>query len=137
MNYTKDTVGVVRKLKVYKYPKFVAKINLRNGKEIYFSSPKGFFEFYFHPGGWYDIGVKTERDFKDLIVTDYFTTKPINAEDAYYVYGSTVVSPAGDDLIPFASKEQAIQFSKKYHGKKILKFEDITLGLIKWLNNAL
>jgi len=137
MNYTKDTIGLVRKLKVYKYPSWVAKINLKNGKEEYFSSPKGMFEFYFHPGGWYDEGVKTERDFLALIVTDYATSKPIDAETAYYVYGSSATSPAGDDLVPFATKTAAEQFMKKNNGKRVMKFKDVSFGLIKWLNNAL
>ena len=65
MDYTKDTLGIVRNIKVIKDPKWVSKIELRNGKKIFFSSPKSMFEFYFRPGKWFDIGLKNEHDFKN------------------------------------------------------------------------
>ena len=80
MDYDKNTECVVRHLKVYKDPKWAAKIELNNGKKIYFSSPKSMFEFYQRPGKWYYIGVKNEHDFKDIIVTDYNNLKLINAK---------------------------------------------------------
>jgi nitrous oxide reductase accessory protein NosL len=137
LNYTKNDTGLVRHLKLYKYPAWVSKISLRNGKEVYFSSPKGMFEFYFHPGKWAEFNIRSERDFKELVVTDYFTSKPINAEDAFFVYGSSVTSPAGDDLVPFSNETQAKQFMSKNNGKRIMKFDKISYGLIKWLNDAL
>ena len=63
MNYDKNTTGLVRHIKVYKEPRWVAKIKVRNGKTVFFSSPKSMFEFYHRPGKWFDVGVKSERDF--------------------------------------------------------------------------
>jgi len=88
MNYDKNTTGLVRHLKVYKEPRWVAKIKVRNGKTIFFSSPKSMFEFYHRPGKWFNVGVKSERDFSEIVVTDYETLKAINAETAFFVYGS-------------------------------------------------
>ncbi len=137
LTYDKNTTCLVRHFKIYKDPKWVAKIEIRNGKTVYFSSPKSMFEFYHRPGKWFDIGVKSERDFSEIVVTDYETLKPINAETSFFVYGSRATSPAGDDLVPLATKEAAEKFSKAYSGKRILKFDEVSDALIRLLNGRI
>ncbi|MDD2652151.1 MAG: nitrous oxide reductase accessory protein NosL [Sulfurimonas sp.] len=137
MDYDKESECVVRKLKVHKDPQWVSKIELTNGKKLFFSSPKSMIEFYHQPGRWYDIGVKSEDDFKELLVTDYNTLKPIDAKGAFYVYGSSITSPAGDDLVPFASYEDAKTFAQKNNGKRVLSFKEIKESLIRLLNNRI
>lgn len=137
MDYTKDTECLVRHFKVYKDPKWVAKIELKDGKKIFFSSPKSMIEFYHRPGKWFDIGVKSEDDFKDILVTDFDTLKPIKAKGAFYVYGANIISPAGDDLAPFSTYEAAENYSKKHNGKRIMNFKDISDALIRLLNGRI
>ena len=137
MDYTEDTVGLVKNIKVHKSPNWVAKIELANGKKIFFVSPKSMIEFYHQPGKWFDVGVKSEEDLKDIIVTDFITTKPINARGAFYVYGSNMTSPAGDDLPAFATYEAADNYAKKHNGKRILNFKEIPEGLITLLNSRI
>ena len=138
LNFDKNTTCLVRHIPVYKEPKWVAKIKTRGGKIVYFSSPKSMFEFYFRPGKWYDVGVRSERDFSEIVVTDYGTLEPINAEEAYFVYGAgAVTSPAGDDLPAFKSKEEAEKFSKEYDGKRVMPFNKISNALIKLLNGRI
>jgi len=137
LTYDKNTTCLVRHFKVYKEPRWVAKIKVRNGKNVYFSSPKSMFEFYFRPGKWYEIGVKSERDFSEIVVTDYATMKPINAEIAWYVYGSNATSPGGDDLVPFASKEAAETFSKAHNGHRVMSFDKVTDPLIRLINGRI
>ena len=137
MDYDKNTTGLVRHLKIYEYPQWVSAIELASVKRIYFSSPKGMFEFYFRPGKWPKYGVKSESDFKDIYVTDYATNKPVKAKGAFFVYGSSVTSPAGDDLVPFDSYKNAEEFSKKHNGKRIFGFREVSRGLINWLNDSL
>ncbi len=137
LTYDKNTTCTVRHIKVYKEPKWVAKIEVRSGKTVYFSSPKSMFEFYHRPGKWFDVGVKSERDFSQIIVTDYETLKPINAETSFFVYGSRATSPSGDDLVPFATKEAAEKFSKAYSGKRIFKFDEVSDALIRLLNGRI
>jgi len=137
MNYDKETSCIVRHIKVYKDPSWVAKIELQNGKKIFFSSPKSMFEFYFRPGKWFDIGVKSEKDFKDILVTDFKTLKPVKAKGAFYIYGTNVTSPAGDDLVAFDSYADAEEFSKKHNGKRILGFRDVSDALIRLINGRI
>ena len=137
LTYDKNTTCLVRHFKVYKDPKWVAKIEIRNGKSVYFSSPKSMFEFYHRPGKWFEVGVKSERDFSQIVVTDYETLKPINAETAFFVYGSSATSPSGDDLVPLATKEAAEKFSKANNGKRIFKFDAVPDALINLLNGRI
>ena len=137
MDYDKNTECLVRHFKVYKDPKWVAKIELQNGKKVFFSSPKSMFEFYFSPGKWFDVGVKSEKDFKDILVTDFETLKPVKAKGAFYIYGTNVTGPAGDDLIAFDSYAAAEKFSKKHNGKRILGFRDISDALIRLINGRI
>jgi nitrous oxide reductase accessory protein NosL len=137
ISYDKNTTGLVRHLKVYKHPKWVAKIKVRGAKTVYFSSPKSMFEFYHRPGKWFDVGVKSERDFSEILVTDYETMQAINAETAYFVYGSRATSPSGDDLVALETKEAAEAFAKRYSGKRVFKFDEISDALIRLLNGRI
>ena len=137
MDFDRNTTCLVRHFKVYKDPRWVAKIKIRSGKTVYFSSPKSMFEFYHRPGKWFEIGVKSERDFSEIVVTDYETLKIINAETAFYVYGSRATSPSGDDLVPLATKEAAEKFSKANNGKRIFAFDEVSDALIRLLNGRI
>lgn len=137
ISFDKNTTCLVRHFSLYKDPTWVAKVETRGGKTVYFSSPKSLFEFYHRPGKWFDVGVKSERDFAQILVTDYNQLKAIDAESAYFVYGSRATSPAGDDLVPFATKEEAEKFAKTYSGKRIFKFDEVSDALIRLLNGRI
>jgi len=137
IGYDKNSTCLVRHFKVYKEPKWVSSIILKNKKEVFFSSPKSMFEFYFRPGKWYDVGVKSENDFHLILITDYNTLQPENAKDAYYVFGSRAISPAGDDLAAFKDKISAENFSKKYGGKRVLSFYEVSDAFIRLLNGRI
>ena len=137
MDYDKDTVGLVRHMKVYKSPKWVSKIELTNGKKVFFVSPKSMFEFYFRPGKWFDVGVKKESDMKNILITDYGTMEIVEARGAFYIYGSNVTSPAGDDLVAFDSYKMAKEFAAKHNGKRVLSFKEVSDALIRLLNGRI
>ena len=138
LKFDKNTVGYIRHLKLYKHPEWVAKIELRDGKELYFSTPKSMLELYFKPYRWSnELHIKEEADFKNLIVTDFTTLEPINARGAFYVFGSRAISPAGDDLPAFKTYQEAEAFVKKYGGSRILSFDKINAALINLLNGRI
>jgi len=137
MNYNKETKGLMRNIVVYKYPSWVSKITLTNGKEVFFCSPKSMIEFYNRPGLRADVGVKDEKDFKSILVTNYNTLKAVNAKGAFFVYGSRAISPAGDDLAAFSSYEEAKKFSDENGGKRVMSFYEIPPALINLLNGKI
>ena len=113
---------------VSKYPKWVAQIEVKQKHSHYFDGVKDMMKFYFNPSKFkHNHNLK---DFTKILVTDYYSLNSINAKDAYYVIGSNIYGPMGEELIPFKTKKEASDFSKSHFGKKILKFEDIKEELL-------
>ncbi len=79
------------------------------------------------PKHWVD-----RSDIAAIFVTDYASKQYTDATKAYYVKGSDVQGPMGDDLVPFAKSEDAHAFASQ-HGGEVLTFEDITPDIIKSL----
>ncbi|MDD2399110.1 MAG: nitrous oxide reductase accessory protein NosL [Sulfurovum sp.] len=131
---TKDDICLIRKLKVYKAPTWVSKITMKNGKVALFCSPKSMFDFYFDPSRFEEYELKDNLDIAEILVTDYNTLEAIDATKAYFVFGSSNISPAGDDLPAFSSEEDAKKYMKEHNGKRILNFKEVTKGLIDYLN---
>jgi nitrous oxide reductase accessory protein NosL len=107
---------------VNKYPKWVAAINV-NDHTHYFDGVKDMMKFYLNP-------TKFEHNHKNsdiskMMVTDYYSLNAIDAKNAFYVIGSNIYGPMGEELIPFEKESQAKDFLNNHFGKKILKFEDI------------
>lgn len=134
INFTKETSGEIRKLKIYKNPTWASKISFSNKKEAFFCSPKSMLEFYFNKNKWILFDAKTVEDLEQLLVIDYKTLEVIDASKAYFVYGSNKTSPAGDDLVPFKTLEEAKNFEAANNGKRILRLSEISRALIRLLN---
>ena len=108
---------------VYKYPKWVAQ--LYYGDTNYsFDGVKDMMKFYFEPKKWGKYENKRENITK-ILVTDYYSQKVIDGKEAFYVIGSDVAGPMGNELIPFGQESDAKIFSTDHNGKKIIKFDKI------------
>ena len=122
---------------VYKYPKWAAFIYYeKEGKlaHLAFDGVKDMMQFYFDPAKWgYDPSIR-ER-IKKMVVRDYYTLKPVWAKEAWYVVGSDVYGPMGNELIPFKSKKAAENFMRDHHGKKVLRFDQISEALVYSLDD--
>ncbi len=121
----KDAKCPVCGMWVAKYPKWIAMIDL--GKEkLYFDGVKDMMKFYLDP--------KRFKHQKEKVlgvwVTDYYTLKTIDAHKAYFVTGSNVYGPMGEELIPFTTKTDAQEFLHDHHGKAIVTFSEITPKLL-------
>jgi len=110
---------------VSKYPRWVAQIVYKEHKYS-FDGVKDLMKFYFEPNKWGDYNVSI-KDIDSILVTDYYSQTTINGEKAFYVIGSNVYGPMGNELIPFESLEDAKTFKSDHQGKKIIKFEDINV----------
>jgi len=127
---------LIRQVAVYKHPRWIAEAKTRQ-KTVYFSSPKSMFEYYFQPIRWTAIGAINSKDILSLRVTDFNTLQAIDAKKAFYVYGSNQTSIGGDDLPAFATKASAQIFAKKYNGKRVLAFDEISLALVNLVNGRI
>ena len=106
-------------------------------KNAFFCSPKSMFEFYFNEEKWKIFEIASPSDFTNILITDYKTSKIVDAKKAFFVYGSSKISPAGDDLVAFESKEDASNYSQNNNGKRIFSFSEVKNSLIRLLNGRI
>jgi len=120
-------------LPLKKYDKWLCEAKLKSGKSVQFVSVKSMFTVYFHQP--YFIKHKfLDSNIEKMYVQDYISGKKVDAKNAVYIFGSRIVGPHGDDLIPFANYTNARLFMFKNGGTKILPFSRISKGLIKYLD---
>ena len=120
-------------LPLKKYPKFLCEAELKNGKKVQFVSVKAMMQVYQHQD-YFKRHKLLEDDIKSIYVQDYLSGKRIPAQKAVYVFGSRLTGPHGDDLIPIENEEKAKIFMLRYGGTKILPFERLSKGLIRYLD---
>ena len=114
---------------VAKYPKWAALIEVETEKH-YFDGVKDMMKFYI-----FDVDFPYDRNkIGEIEVTDFYTLKAIDAKEAFYVIGSDVYGPMGNELIPFLTKDAAQNFMTDHRGEKIIHFDEITPKLVMGLD---
>jgi nitrous oxide reductase accessory protein NosL len=105
------------------YPNWVSQIIFSDGTYALFDGPKDMFRYYFSIAKYNPA--KKQADIDAIYVTEYYSTKFMDAKKLFFVKGSDVDGPMGVELVPIDSAEKAREFMKDHHGKKILKFEEV------------
>ena len=105
---------------VSKYPKWASEM-IVNGKIYYFDGVKDMMKFYIFDGDFPYDRSKIEK----ILVTDYYTLEAIPAKSAFYVIGSKIYGPMGNEFIPFLDIENAKTFKENHRAKNIIKFNEI------------
>jgi nitrous oxide reductase accessory protein NosL len=116
INVPKDAKCPICGMFVAKYPKWVAYMKDHHGHDLYFDGVKDMMKYYFN---------NPKEKFTTILVSDFYTLKPLEAQKAYFVIGSNVYGPMGEELIPFKTKEDAEVFMQEHYGKKIIRFDEI------------
>lgn len=114
---------------VSKYHKWAAHMEVEITKH-YFDGVKDMMKFYI-----FDLDFPYDRNtIRKIEVTDFYTLKAINAKEAFYVIGSDVYGPMGNELIPFLTKDAAKNFMRDHRAEKIIRFNEITPKLVMALD---
>jgi len=132
-----NTLDPVYMIPVNKLPKFTTEMVLKNGKKIRFASVKSMLIFYYHPEKYPLFKVRSRQAIRQMFVKDYLSGEKIPLQKAWYVFGSRLMGPHGDDLIPLSSRTRAELFTKRYGGTKIMSFEEVGqkgYGLVHYLD---
>lgn len=112
---TKDEKCPICGMFVYKYPKWAAQIFYPN-KHYSFDGVKDLMKYYF----------EHKDNIQKILVTDYYSQMAIDAKLAYYVLGSDIYGPMGNELIPFKNESDAKSFYKDHKAKEIIHFKNIS-----------
>jgi len=114
---------------VAKYPKWAAEMVVA-GKHYWFDGVKDMMKFYIFDGDFpYD-----RKKIEKILVTDFYTLEGIDARKAYYVLGSDVYGPMGNELIPFKDEASAKNFMADHGGERIVRFDEITPKMVMALD---
>ena len=108
---------------VSRHPGWIAAVVNRDGSRVFFDGPKDMFRYVLNPEKY-----KGDRDeIGGVFVTDYYTTRLLDARDAFFVSGSDIMGPMGNELIAISNENDAKTFLEDHGGDAILSFGEVTL----------
>ena len=116
IHVTKDEKCPICGMFVYKYPRWATQIFYGEDKHYSFDGVKDMMKYYF----------EHKKGISKMLVLDYYSQKAIDASKAYYVIGSDIYGPMGNELIAFKNESSAKTFYMDHRAKKIVNFKDIT-----------
>ncbi len=116
---------------VAKFPDWTATISFKDNSSLFFDGAKDLFT-YFHNMKKY-TPTRNQGDIVRITVRDYYALQQIDARSAWFVSGSDVYGPMGHELIPFAREADGREFMRDHKGKKILRFNEVSVGIVKGL----
>jgi len=114
---------------VDKYPKWAASMVI-DGKAYYFDGVKDMMKYYIFDADFPYDRKRIER----MVVTDFYTLEAVPARECFYVRGSKLFGPMGNELVPFKSREEAESFLHDHQGQEIVRFGQITAEMVMALD---
>lgn len=112
---------------VAKYNPWITQLHSDGEKPAMFDGVKDMMAYYFNPEAY---GGKGDMSAAALWVKDYYTLIWLDGRAAFYVVGSDVMGPMGEELVPFDSLKAAENFVKDHKGTKVLRFEELDTEMI-------
>lgn len=107
---------------------FIGFIQYNDGKRDVVSSPK------YTLGYMLENGRKNYKGIYKVYLTDYKTKQFIDAAEAYYVFGSNILTVGGDDVIPFRLEEDAKAFKEKHKASQIYRHDRMNKRFLDYLD---
>jgi copper chaperone NosL len=117
---------------VAKYPDFLAQVIYQDGAYAVFDGAKDMFKYLLNLKAY--APSRRVSEIGTLYVTDYYSLTPIDGKAAWFVLGSDVYGPMGRELIPFGSEAEAKAFMADHKGKRLLRYGEVTLDVLKGLD---
>jgi nitrous oxide reductase accessory protein NosL len=114
---------------VYRYPKWMAGFVFGDGKRYFHCCPKCMLH-NLNNISKYQRGESREK-LALIWVTEYYTTKKMDAHDVLFVVGTNLVGPMGLDLIPVNKMKAANNLKQDYEGDLVLRLDQITPKIIE------
>lgn len=110
-----------------RYPLWQTQIIFNDGTMVPFDGAKDMFKYLLNMGEYNKQQQRAEV--AAIWVRDYAAGGWLDGESAYYVVGSSVMGPMGQELVPFATTEAAQKFQGK-NGGTVSRFAEIDLEVI-------
>jgi nitrous oxide reductase accessory protein NosL len=117
---------------VAKYPDWTTAVLFKDGYRVFFDGAKDMFKYLFDLKRYDPL--RKKEDMQAIMVKDYYRLSWLNVQSVWFVVGSDVYGPMGRELIPLATEADAREFMTDHQGKKILRFNDVTMEIMKTLD---
>jgi copper chaperone NosL len=124
VNVKKDDKCPVCGMFVAKYTHWLAEVVFKDGTYAVFDGPKDMFKYYLNLQKY--ASSKKSADITGIYVTEYYSTKLLDARKLFFVIGSNVYGPMGDEFVPLSSEADAREFMRDHKGTQLLKFQEVT-----------
>ena len=115
-------------MKVIRYPKFAAAIQLRSSATFYFCSTGCMIRSWMHPEIYLAVAA---TELKQPVVKEYFSGRQVDGRRIIFVSGSDVIGPMGPALVPVMDENYLKTFKKRHGGKFQFFLDDMNDG--QWL----
>lgn len=116
LSVTKDEKCPVCGMFLYKYPTWISRINYAD-KSFAFDGIKDMMKYYF----------ENQEGVEEILAQDYYTQETLDAREAFFVLGSDVYGPMGNELIAFKDEKSAKRFLLDHRGKEFLRFDALSI----------
>jgi len=113
---------------VAKYTHWLAEVVYKDGTYAVFDGPKDMFKYYLNLQKY--APSKRSNEITGIYVTEYYSTKLLDAKKLFFVIGSDVYGPMGDEFVPLSSESDAREFMRDHKGTRIVKFQEVTNELL-------
>jgi copper chaperone NosL len=99
-----------------------------DGQEVFFDGPKDLFRYLFDLQTYQPE--RTLADIQQVRVSEYYSTRLLDAKEVFFVTGSDVLGPMGAELVPVFGKANAEAFLKDHAGKAVMQFDGKELNKV-------
>lgn len=110
------------------HPDWVAQIVYDDGVALFFDGAKDLFRFLLSPRR--SCSDPELVPISGIFVTAHYDRAVIDAQSAFFVIGSDVLGPGGDELVAHESVSEAREFSRAHHGRRVVVFQTVTAELL-------
>ena len=116
---------------VQPYGDWLAQVRYADGTTLFFEGPKDLFRYLQSPERYAEDRSGVEID--AVFVTTWTEHRTIPLESAWFVIGSDVRGPAGEELVALRSIEEANRFIIENGGTRLVQADDVTATVIAQL----
>lgn len=129
VEFTREHACTVCGMIIVDFPGAKAQIHYKNKKIDAFCSTLDMFLFYLQPDRPANIAAIYVNDMGKADM-EHPRGHWIDAKNAFYVYGGDIMGPMGEALVPFSDIKDAAVYIKK-HGGRIIRFDEVTMNILK------
>lgn len=103
------------------YPTWQAVILFGDGARLDFDGPRDLFRYLQEASRQFPGRTLTEV--REVWVTEYYSAQPVLATEVYFIAGSDVLGPMGQELVPVRGVKQAETFMRDHGGSRLFRFD--------------